>query len=500
MNFRYASMLAAVAAVVSSAAASKVHPSVHRKLQDGSRVNLIIELGNGNVDTLESVKEAAFPSREAKVNALTAKLQRAHASDAAAVTKVLAQESGSVSPLFTDFTSFWISNEVFIEGATWELLEKLTALPTVSSIREEVVAVASRAAVESDLKEAVEAPKEWNIAKIGADKVWADGNIGQGVLVASIGSGVRHTHEALARNFIGEERGWYDPAANTTTPYDVSGYGTHAMGVIAGSQGVGVAPGASWMTCKGCLDTTCPEALLVKCSQWILCPPVVVPVVNNSGGSNSTNSSSGSNSTAAPTPLPTSSGSAKCGEIPRVVHNAWFSYQGDKFFQPQINAWALAGIVGVFQAGDAGPQCGSVVSPGDSYNSLSVGSVSSTNTLSAFSGKGPSPDRVIKPDLLAPGSRVRSATNTGDAEYMSTSGTATAAAHVVGTIALMLAANPALDFARVRSQLLLTTDQKGIQQQIGSNITCNTPSNVWPNNQFGNGVVNAFNAYEGYRP
>ncbi|TYZ59385.1 hypothetical protein PybrP1_003864, partial [[Pythium] brassicae (nom. inval.)] len=184
-------------------------------------------------------------------------------------------------------------------------------------IREEVMAVASRAAVESDLKEAAEAPKEWNIAKIGADKVWADGNIGQG-----------------------------------------------------------------------------------------------------------------------------------CGETPRVVHNAWYSFQGDKFFQAQINAWAQAGIVGVFQAGDAGPQCGSVVSPGDSYNSLSVGSISSTNTLSAFSAKGPAPDRVIKPDLLAPGSRVRSATNTGDADYMSTSGTATAAAHVVGTIALMLAANPALDFAR----------------------------------------------------
>lgn len=479
MNIRFATFLAAIAAVAGSAAAlPKVHPTVHRTLQQEGKANLIVSLGDGTESTLESVREAAYATREAKVQALATKLQSAHAKRAGEVTKMLAQESSSAQPLYSDFKPLWISGELFIEGATYGLVEKLAGLDSVSGIREEVVATATRAVTEPALEESTKESitKQWNIEKIEAPKVWGDGNIGQGVLVASISSGARATHEAIARNFIGAERGWFDPISNSSTPFDNGGMGTHAIGVIAGANGYGVAPGANWAACKGCTEVNCPERYLTACAQWILCPPV------------------GVNGTASAT-------SSKCGPSPRVVHNSWYSYQGDAFFKPSTDAWAAAGIVGIFQSGDSGPQCGSVLSPGDYYNSISVGSISNINTLSAFSGKGPSRDKVIKPDLLAPGSRVLSASNATDSSYFSKSSTSIAAAHVAGTVALMLAANPNLDYGSVRSQLLTTTTQTGLAQQYGSNYTCGgTTDNNWPNNQFGNGLLNALNAYEGFRP
>lgn len=114
---------------------------------------------------------------------------------------------------------------------------------------------------------------EWGISKIAADKVWQTGNSGQNVLVGSIDTGVRYTHSSLHSNYVGAEKnGWYDPYAKSSEPNDQNGHGTHTMGTIAGSDGIGVAPGAKWLSCKGCKSNGCTEKALLACGQYILCP------------------------------------------------------------------------------------------------------------------------------------------------------------------------------------------------------------------------------------
>ncbi|GAB9476998.1 hypothetical protein Gpo141_00014056 [Globisporangium polare] len=490
MNIRFATFLAALAAVAGSVASApssashKVHQSVHRALQTEGTVNLIVTLGDGTESVLESFQEAAYVSRAAKIQALKGQLESAHAPLVAPVTKMLSQEATSASglPPFANFKTFWISNQVFIESATFDLVEKLSELPSVAEIREEVVAVASNQ-VASDASVSDASTKElvgyeWNVQKIGAPKVWADGNIGQGVLVASIGSGVRASHEALARNFIGDKLGWFDPENPTgsLTAKDVNGLGTHLMATIAGSKGVGVAPGASWMTCKGCRVTTCPESDLIACAQWILCPPSA--------------SSSSNNGT-----------STTCGTAPRVVHNSWSGVQNDNWFKPSVDAWEKADIVPIFPSGDAGGACGSITSPGDYPNVISVGSVSSANALSAFGAKGPGLNKRTKPDIVAPGSRTRAAGNASDTDYITKSSTSIAAAHIAGSVALLLSAQPDFSVSEVKVALFTTTDQTGLAQTAALNLTCGgTSDKVWPNNQFGHGLVNALNLYEGFRP
>jgi PKD repeat protein len=63
-------------------------------------------------------------------------------------------------------------------------------------------------------------------------------------------------------------------------------------------------------------------------------------------------------------------------------------------------------------AGNAGPTAKTLSSPGNSKNIISVGALSSSTTntgIANFSARGPTADGRIKPDLVAPGSSIRSA-------------------------------------------------------------------------------------------
>ncbi|KPC67319.1 hypothetical protein ADL26_20970, partial [Thermoactinomyces vulgaris] len=75
-------------------------------------------------------------------------------------------------------------------------------------------------------------------------------------------------------------------------PCDDDGHGTHTMGTMVGSEGIGVAPGAEWIAVNGC----CPDIeTLILAGQWLAAPtdsegrnpdPLKAPhVVNNSWGS-----------------------------------------------------------------------------------------------------------------------------------------------------------------------------------------------------------------------
>ncbi|TMW69618.1 hypothetical protein Poli38472_001774 [Pythium oligandrum] len=198
-----------------------------------------------------------------------------------------------------------------------------------------------------------------SVKMIKAPAVWELGFTGEGVVVGSVDSGVRGTHEALRDNFAGEY-GWYDPEAKKTNPYDVTGHGTHTVGTIVGANGIGVAPGATCMACKGCRAKGCPQSDLLACFQFMTCP-------TDTNGKNK-----------------------DCYKTPHVVNNSWGGGQGTSTHKAVIRAWLADGILPIFSNGNNGRDgCGTVTSPGDYDIVLSVGATTAADGLAEFSSMGP---------------------------------------------------------------------------------------------------------------
>jgi subtilisin family serine protease len=464
-TFRLLALAVAVATAAATGAEAKpfVHDSVHRALRTQGTVNLIVTLKQDTSAVINSVQEAEYSSKGDKIASLVSSLET-HAQDTQTeVAAVLAQESDSTSPLFSSTKSFWISNQVYIKDASVELLTKLLPLSSISEIREELVlpvpTVETTDATVSNSTFSLLA-NEWGVTKISAPSVWDLGYSGQGVVVSSIDTGVLYTHTALKSNFR-SSYGWYDPESETATPYDQQGHGTHTMGTIAGSGGIGVAPGATWISCKGCRTDGCYESDLLTCAEFITCP------------------------------TDTSGNNKDCSKAPDVVSNSWGGGQGDTFYDSSISAWRAAGIVPVFSIGNAGPACGTANSPGDNANVISVGATTSADALASYSSKGPSVNGLVKPEVSAPGSSVRSAWYTSTSAYNTISGTSMACPHVTGTVALLLSAKSTLAFSDIKTAVTGTTS-KTISS---TGYTCgSTSDSTIPNNQFGYGRLNALSA------
>ncbi|MCG8608833.1 S8 family serine peptidase [bacterium] len=139
------------------------------------------------------------------------------------------------------------------------------------------------------------------------------------------------------------------------------------------------------------------------------------------------------------------------------------------------------GVVIVNSAGNEGNSTWqTVISPADGDSVIAVGAVNSTGSLASFSSKGPSADGRIKPDVVALGLGVFVASpspNESQSPFGLGSGTSFSAPAVAGVAALMLSAQPSLTPMEVREALRMTGDR-------AQN----------PNNQFGWGVVDAYEA------
>jgi serine protease AprX len=127
-------------------------------------------------------------------------------------------------------------------------------------------------------------------------------------------------------------------------------------------------------------------------------------------------------------------------------------------------AWD-AGIVMVIAAGNNGPSRGSITSPGTSRKVITVGAYDDGNCVDAFgaslvnfSGRGPTSECVVKPDVLATGCEVISCLsnspemspkrltmlNTIMEHYVKMSGTSMASPAIAGAISLLLTQRPHL--------------------------------------------------------
>lgn len=418
-------------------------------------------------------------------------LQKTAAESQAAAIAVL-EASG------TQYRSFWIDNVIAVRRSNQKTLHSVMYLPGVTRI------VASRelGIIESQVSRVDEPPilkapmpsgdneAEPNISHVGAPEVWSQGVDGSGIVVASIDSGVRYTHSVLVNQYRGNngddtfshEYSWYDPYEHLTSPVDDNGHGSASMGIIVGADATGLnqtgmAPGASWITCRGCANGMCTDSALLACAQWMVAP-------TDLNGEN-------------PDP----------DRRPHLVNNGWgdCGQSYDDWYQAAVDSWHAAGIYPIFSAGNAAncrysqpPECGTIVNPGRYGNVTAVGSTTQasgeyhpnsnwgpTDNLDTVNPQG---DPSIKPQVVAPGLDVRSSIATDDNAFGTRQGTSVSVAHVSGLIALVWQAAPCLigNYAQTENLMEHTATPIPYATACGSEGTDNVP-----NNATGWGEINA---------
>ncbi len=291
---------------------------------------------------------------------------------------------------------------------------------------------------------------------IGAQEVWEAGDLGQGVTVALLDSGINPSFPTLR---LGHRLLAYYDALNDKlygrrrlfrSPGDPNGHGTHVAGIVGNSyyerrddEFRGVAPAANLVAVR-VLDETGTGSYgdVLRGIDW---------VIQNKDAYNI-----------------------------RVLNISMYAqpiapYWADPYNLAVMAAWQ-AGIVVVASAGNGGPAPLSIGVPGNTPYVITVGAFTDNYTptdfgddyIPPFSATGPTLDCFIKPDLIAPGAHVISLMarhtylsdlypeNRVNRRYFKMSGTSMSTAVTSGIVALMLSKHPELTPDQVKYRLTMT--------------------------------------------
>ncbi|EQC29163.1 hypothetical protein SDRG_13036 [Saprolegnia diclina VS20] len=391
--------------------------------------------------------------------------------------------------------SYWIAPVVSIKNANKATLDKVASLNNVEkveSIRNIKLTSVIKGKENSPADNGRPTGIQWGVDTVGAPAIWKYTK-GKGVVIGSIDTGVRHTHEAIKSKWR-SDRGWYDPYNQTALPEDLGGHGTHTIGTMVGDYGIGVAPEAQFISCRGLYEESGDDESLLTCAQFMVCP-------TKPDGSD-----------------------PDCTKGADLVNNSW---GGDTdtspWFADVIDAWHMAGITPIFANGNEGPACATAGNPASYRNVIAVGAVGSyddePNELAFFSSKGPAQYQdatgkkhtIVKPDISAPGFFTYSAVNVGDGFYDYYAGTSMAAPHVAGVVALIKSAQHGLTYNQIYRYLTTTTVKDVLTAEPAKWVlrdknhttypgapNCGGVSDkAWPNNRYGYGRVNVTNILAG---
>ena len=157
-----------------------------------------------------------------------------------------------------------------------------------------------------------------------------------------------------------------------------------------------------------------------------------------------------------------------------------------------VNAAADAGLVVAVAATNAGPGTCTIGSPDAAANALTVGAMADLGGngfhLAYFSGRGPTLDGRIKPDVVAPGVGVTSAQANTAAGYVAHDGTSMATPFVTGLALLMRDADAGLTPSQVKGAVKATAVDWG---RGGDNRTAGSTG---PDIDYGAGRLDAWAA------
>jgi subtilisin family serine protease/O-antigen ligase len=352
-----------------------------------------------------------------------------------------------------DYKPFWIVNGVAVQGDAVAIAE-LAARAEVARVRADRRHMLPEPDQVPGTYTAMPGDElEWGVRRVQADVAWsALGIDGSGVVIASLDTGVDWLHPDLKEGYRGySDKGlpvhtgnWYSVTdEDYQYPGDGNGHGTHTTATMAGRGGVGVAPGATWIAVKVFHNQGHTfDSWLHDAFQWVLAP------------------------------------AGNPDLAPDVVNGSWGTdFGADETLRDDIRLLRAAGIIPVFSMGNNGPDEASIGSPASFPEVLAVGAVDQDDEVARFSSRGPSIWGEIKPEVVAPGTRVQSAVPGGGRQAWN--GTSMAAPHVTGVVALLLQADPGLTQDEIE-RLLETT-----ATPVGGAV---------PNNDAGWGLVNAYRA------
>jgi len=383
--------------------------------------------------------------------------------------------------------AFYIVNAVWVKGDR-ALVMELAARPDVARIEGNPRIQNVLPQPEGNAQEGPQAV-EPGINQSKAPQVWSLGFTGQGVVVGGQDTGYRWSHNALRPHYRGwngstanHDFNWHDAihsgggvcGANSPVPCDDTFHGTHTMGTAIGHDTenggvnqVGMAPGAKWIGCRNMDVGAGTPTTYLECFEFFLAP---YPVGGNPGQGDPT-------------------------LAPDVTVNSWTCPPSEgcspNTLLAAVQAQRAAGIVSEMSAGNSGPSCSTVQDPPAIYDEVfSTGALNTgSDTLASFSSRGPvtvDGSNRVKPDIAAPGTNTRSADNSCDTCYTTASGTSMAGPHVAGGIALLLSVDPSLigNVDEVEARMGRTAFRL-------STASCGSTPNVYPNNLFGNGRLDA---------
>ncbi|WP_299738262.1 S8 family serine peptidase [uncultured Rossellomorea sp.] len=464
---------------------SKITTKLQDQFKKDKHVTYLVKFKE-QLDTEAVAKKATEKAKKQKLSANSKKLLkrnmvvselRATALESQAEVKeylTKQKKSGAVK----EIKDFYVVNGMAVTS-TKEVMDKISTFAEVEKILPNETrqliqpAKAEGSAANVAEKEVQNSPAsiEWNIDRVGAPAVWDMGIDGAGTVVASIDTGVQWNHPALMEKYRGydpqnpdtpdHEFSWFDATAGQGAPYDDQGHGTHVTGTMVGSEPdgsnqIGVAPGAKWIAVKAFTANGGTDVDLLEAGEWILAPK-------------------------------DAEGNPHPEMAPDVVNNSWGGGAGlDEWYRDMVNAWRAAEIFPEFSAGNTtlfnpgGP--GSIANPANYPESFATGATDINDNLGSFSLQGPSPYEEVKPEISAPGVNIRSSVPGSNYEG-GWNGTSMAGPHVSAVAALLRQVDASLTVDEMEEILMSTAVP----------LTDGTFPET-PNNGYGHGLVNAFDA------
>ncbi|SDG00295.1 Carboxypeptidase regulatory-like domain-containing protein [Sinosporangium album] len=418
-------------------AAHAAPPAAPDKIDKIDKALLADLAGKGKTDFLVRLKGGANLAAAHAAPTKAGKAAQVYQAKTALATASQAGLRSLLTARKADFTPLWIANAAKVTGDA-DLAEEIAALPEVERLEPDIAVQVP----EPTAKRAPSAARakvdgvEWNIDRIGANRVWSEfGARGEGVTVGVIASGVQFDHPAYASRYRGKmadgsldhSYNWHDTTTCSTHQDGMchgAGEGaTYVLGVMVGgteTQSIGVAPGATWMGVNAC-EQLCYMSALLAAGQWMLAPtdragrhprPDLAPDIVTSFWR-----------------FPSSDSSVNIG-FPR-------------WYREVLDAWVAAGIFPVLDNSfNESGACGSAVAPGGFANAYTAGTFGADNAIWQWSTRGPGENGQVKPDIAAPGVDVL--TSWPGNNYYVSSSSGYSAAHVAGAVALLWSAAPSL--------------------------------------------------------